>query len=153
MFLTLPNELVPGEDRGRVQVRIQGPEGAGFDYTRDIMLGLEPILAEYRDNGEATNFQLSAPGFGGRGYSGGNASLNLADWSKRDRTADEIAQELNGKLRGQTDAQVNASTPGAFQSGGGNSNSFEMIVTGSEYPEIYQWLQPVLAAALENPGR
>jgi multidrug efflux pump len=152
MFLTLPNELVPGEDRGRVQVRVQGPEGAGFDYTRDIMLGLEPILTEYRESGEAANFLISAPGFGGSGFSGGNAVLNLADWSKRDRTADEIAQELNGKLRGQTDAQVNASTPGAFQRGGGNSNSFEMIVTGSEYPEIYQWLQPVLAAALENPG-
>ncbi|PZO32657.1 MAG: multidrug transporter AcrB, partial [Alphaproteobacteria bacterium] len=86
------------------------------------------------------------------GFNSGNAVLNLADWSKRDRTADEIAQELNGKLRGQTDAQVNASTPGAFQRGGGNSNSIEMIVTGSEYPEIYQWLQPVLAAALQNPG-
>jgi len=152
MFYTLPNELVPGEDRGRVQVRVQGPEGAGFNYTRDIMLGLEPILATYKESGEATNFLISAPGFGNGGFSSGNAVLNLADWSERDRTADEIAQELNGKLRGQTGAQVNASTPGAFQRGGGNSNSIEMIVTGSEYTEIYQWLQPVLAAALENPG-
>ncbi|WP_313105785.1 efflux RND transporter permease subunit, partial [Brevundimonas sp.] len=51
IFLVLPNELVPNEDRGRVQIRVQGPEGAGFDYTRKIMLGLEPILAEYRDSG------------------------------------------------------------------------------------------------------
>ncbi len=152
MFFALPNELVPAEDRGRVQVRVQGPEGAGFDYTREIMLGLEPILAEYRENGEAANFLISAPGFGGGSFNSGNAVLNLADWSERDRSADEIAQELNGKLRGQTDAQVNASTPGAFQRGGGNSNSIEMIVTGSEYTEIYQWLQPVLAAALQDPG-
>ncbi|HUH09976.1 MAG TPA: efflux RND transporter permease subunit, partial [Brevundimonas sp.] len=47
IFMILPNELVPNEDRGRVQIRVQGPEGAGFDYTRKIMLGLEPILAEY----------------------------------------------------------------------------------------------------------
>ncbi|MDQ3124680.1 MAG: efflux RND transporter permease subunit, partial [Pseudomonadota bacterium] len=65
---------------------------------------------------------------------------------------DEIAQELNGKLRGQTDAQVNASVPGAFQRGGGNSNSIEMVVTGAEYEDIYTWLQPVLAASLDNPG-
>ncbi|AQR63409.1 multidrug transporter AcrB [Brevundimonas sp. LM2] len=152
MFLTLPNELVPAEDRGRVQVRVQGPEGAGFDYTRQIMLGLEPIMAGYLENGEAANFLISAPGFGGSGFNSGNAVLNLADWSERDRTADEIAQELNGKLRSQTSAQVNASTPGAFQRGGGNSNSIEMIVTGAEYADIYAWLQPVLAAALENPG-
>ena len=152
MFFTLPNELVPAEDRGRVMVRVQGPEGAGFDYTRRIMLGLEPILAGYREAGEVDSYLVSAPGFGGGSFNSGNAVLTLKDWSERSRSADEIAQELNGKLRGQTDAQVNASVPGAFQRGGGNSNSVEMIVTGAEYEDIYNWLQPVLAASLENPG-
>ena len=152
MFFTLPDELVPPEDRGRVSVRVQGPEGAGFDYTRRIMLGLEPILEEYRASGEADSYLVSAPGFGGGSYNSGNATLTLADWSARERAADDIAQELNRKLRSQTDAQVNASTPGAFQRGGGNSNSVEMIVTGAEYSQIYAWLQPVLAASLENPG-
>lgn len=152
MFLHLPDELVPPEDRGRVMVRVQGPEGAGFDYTRKIMLGLEPILAEYKADGEVDSYLVSAPGFGGGSFNSGNASLTLVDWSKRSRSADEIAQELNGKLRTQTDAQVNASTPGAFQRGGGNSNSVEMIVTGAEYGPIYNWLQPVLAAAQDNPG-
>jgi multidrug efflux pump len=152
MFFALPSELVPEEDRGRVQIRVQGPEGAGFDYTRRIMMGIEPILAEYKATGEADSYLISAPGFGGGSFNSGNGSLILADWSERDRAADEIAQELNGKLRGQTDAQVNASVPGAFQRGGGNSNSIEMVVTGAEYEDIYNWLQPVLAAALENPG-
>ena len=154
MFLTLPNELVPAEDRGRVQIRVQGPEGAGFDYTRNIVMGIEPILAEYKASGEASSFLVSAPGFGGGSFNSGNGSLILSDWSERDRSAAEIAQELNGKLRGQTDAQVNASVPGAFQrgGGGGGSNSIEMVVTGAEYEDIYNWLQPVLAASLENPG-
>ena len=152
MFVTLPDELVPAEDRGRVQLRVQGPEGAGFDYTSRIVLGLEPILAQYKASGEAENYLVSAPGFGGGSYNSGNGVLILSDWSERDRSADEIAQELNGKLRGQTDAQVNASVPGAFQRGGGGSNSIEMVVTGAEYEDIYTWLQPVLAASLENPG-
>ena len=152
MFLNLPETLVPDEDRGRVVVRVQGPEGAGFDYTREIMLGLEPTLAEYVASGEAETYLVSAPGFGGGSFNSGNAVLSLADWSERERSADEIAQELNGKLRNQTGAQVNASTPGAFQRGGGNSNSIEMVVTGAEYEDIYEWLQPVLAASLENPG-
>ncbi len=154
MFLNLPGELVPPEDRGRVTVRVQGPEGAGFDYTRNIMLGLEPILAEYREAGEVESFLISAPGFGGGSFNSGNAVMVLKDWSERDRPSDEIAQELNGKLRGQTDAQVNASVPGAFQrgGGGGGGNSVELVVTGSDYTEIFQWLQPVLAASQENPG-
>jgi len=137
-----------------VQVRVQGPEGAGYDYTRKIMLGLEPILAEYKTNGEADIYQLASPGFGNGSYNSGNATLVLKDWSERNRSADEIAQELNGKLRGQTGAQVNASVPGAFQrgGGGGGGTGVEMIATGTEYEEVYRWLQPVLAAALENPG-
>jgi multidrug efflux pump len=143
---------VPAEDRGRVTVRVQGPEGAGFDYTRRIMLGLEPILEEYRQAGDVDSYLISAPGFGGGSFNSGNAVLTLKDWSERSRSADEIAQELNGDLRSQTDAQVNASVPGAFQRGGGNSNSVEMVVTGAEYEDIYNWLQPVLAASLQNPG-
>lgn len=154
MFLALPSTLVPDEDRGRVQVRVQGPEGAGYDYTRQIMLEIEPLLAAYRESGEADNFLISAPGWGGSGFNSGNASLNLTDWGERDRDAATIAQELNRALRAQPDAQVNASTPGAFQrgGGGGGSNSVEMIVTGAEYDEIYAWIQPVMAAALANPG-
>ncbi|WP_339872850.1 efflux RND transporter permease subunit [uncultured Brevundimonas sp.] len=152
MFLTLPNELVPPEDRGRVSIRVNGPEGAGFDYTRRIMLGLEPILAEYKAAGEVDSYLISAPGFGGGSFNSGNAVMILRDWSARTRSADEIAQELNGKLRAQTDAQVNASVPGAFQRGSSNSNSIEMVVTGSEYDELYRWLQPVLARAQANPG-
>ncbi len=152
MFFTLPSELVPPEDRGRIVGRVQGPEGAGFDYTRRIMLGLEPILAEYRESGEVESYLISAPGFGGGSFNSGNAVLTLKDWSERDRSADEIAQELNQKLRGQTDAQVNVSVPGAFQRGGGNSNSIEMVMTGAEYEDMFQWVQPIMAAAQQNPG-
>ena len=152
IFKALPDELVPQEDRGRVTVRVAGPEGAGFDYTREIMMGLEPLMAEYKASGEADSYLISAPGFGGGSFNSGNAVLTLSDWSKRDRSAEEIAQELNGRLRSQTGAQVNASTPGAFQRGGGNSNSIELIATGTDYDEIYAWLQPILAAAQANPG-
>ncbi|HEX5377078.1 MAG TPA: efflux RND transporter permease subunit, partial [Phenylobacterium sp.] len=32
LFTVLPRELVPNEDRGRVDITIQGPEGSGYDY-------------------------------------------------------------------------------------------------------------------------
>ena len=152
MFLTLPSELVPPEDRSRIVGRVQGPEGAGFEYTKRIMLGLEPILAEYREAGEVESYLISSPGFGGGSFNSGNAVLTLKDWSERSRSADEIAQELNQKLRSQTDAQVNVSVPGAFQRGGGNSNSIEMVMTGAEYEDMFEWVQPILAAAQQNPG-
>ena len=151
MFRTLPSELMPPEDRGSISVRVQGPEGAGYDYTSAIMLGLEPILAEYAQNGEVASYFVSAPGWGG-GNSSGNAMLSLTDWSERDRSADEIAQDLNRQLRNQTGAQVNAAARSGFSRGGGGGNSVEMVMTGAEYESMFQWVQPIMAAALANPN-
>ena len=151
MFRTLPSELVPPEDRGSISVRVQGPEGAGYDYTSAIMLGLEPIMAEYAQNGEVASYFVSAPGWGG-GNSSGNAILSLTDWSERDRSADEIAQDLNRQLRNQTGAQVNAAARSGFSRGGGGGNSVEMVMTGAEYESMFQWVQPIMAAALANPN-
>ena len=155
LFVSLPEELVPPEDRGRVSVRAEASEGTGFDYTSEVMMQLEPMLEQYRQNGEAESYLITAPGFGGGSFNNGNAVLVLSDWSERDRSADEISQELNGQVSQITGARVTASTPGALQrggGGGGGGNSIQMIVTGSEYESMYQWLQPVLQAARENPG-
>ncbi len=154
LFSALPEELVPPEDRGRVVVRAEAAEGTGFDYTRDVMLQVEPMLETYRQNGEADSYLVSAPGFGGGNFNSGNGVLVLSDWSRRDRSADEISQELGRQVSQITGARVTASTPGALQrrGGGGNSNSIEMVVTGSDYESMYEWLQPVLAAARDNPG-
>ena len=33
LFQVVPQELAPDEDRGAFRISIEGPEGAGFDYT------------------------------------------------------------------------------------------------------------------------
>ncbi|MDP2765171.1 MAG: efflux RND transporter permease subunit, partial [Brevundimonas sp.] len=36
--------------------------------------------------------------------------------------------------------------------GGGGGNSVEMVMTGAEYESMFQWVQPIMAAALANPN-
>lgn len=43
----IPSELAPAEDRGNFQIMIDGPEGAGFDYTVGQMHQVEDILRPY----------------------------------------------------------------------------------------------------------
>src|SRR3712207_8113612 len=66
LFRALPSEVVPDEDRGRVDIGVNGPEGAGFDYTVRYLRQLEPILQEYVDSGEATLWAVFSGGFGDR---------------------------------------------------------------------------------------
>src|SRR5690606_30988550 len=42
--LRVPSELAPAEDRGRFFVMVDGPEGAGFDYTVSQIQQVEEII-------------------------------------------------------------------------------------------------------------
>ncbi|HYE47106.1 MAG TPA: efflux RND transporter permease subunit, partial [Caulobacter sp.] len=64
LFATIPQELVPNEDRGRVDISINGPEGAGYEYTLKAAAAVEKQLKRYHDEGEAERYVVSVPRFG-----------------------------------------------------------------------------------------
>jgi multidrug efflux pump len=98
LFVSLPKELVPPEDRGRVDVSISGPEGAGYDYTLGIGLKVEKIVDKYRKDGVAERILLTIPRFGGNSFNSGNSVVVMKPWGERKKTADEVAAELNKDL-------------------------------------------------------
>jgi multidrug efflux pump len=157
LFVALPKELVPNEDRGQVNVMISAPEGAGFDYTLDLARQLEPVLAKRVADGVAANYYLSLPGFGGGTFNSGTGGLNLVPWNKRDKTANDIAAELTRETSSITGGRIIASVRSPFQrggggGGGGGGNNIAMVVEGDDYDQMMLWLQPVYAAALANPS-
>ena len=153
MFLTLPEELVPSEDRGRVDVSVQGPVGAGFDYIRAEALKLEPIFERLRREGVAERYLLNAPGFGGGQFNSASGVVILKDWGERTKSADEVASDLNRQISSITGARTVASVRGPFQRGGGGGGSnVDFIVSGPDYAELNRWIEPVLQAARRNPG-
>jgi multidrug efflux pump len=151
LFTMLPQEVVPEEDRGRVDLQINGPEGAGFDYMVKQVDLVQPILQHYIDNKEATLWILQAPGFGGGTFNAGNGNLKLAEWTERDRTAQQIAAEINRQTTRITGARVTAGVRAAIQRGGGGNN-VQLIATGPEYEGLAKWVEPIMAAARDNPG-
>ncbi|MFT3728900.1 MAG: efflux RND transporter permease subunit [Terricaulis sp.] len=153
LFLLLPAELVPAEDRGRVDINITAPEGSGYDYTLRVANRVEPMLEDLHRQGLADRYIVGVPGFNGTQYNSGFGSLVLRDWSKRSQSAQQIAQGLNRKLSGITAARVLASVRGPFQRGGGGSgNNVDFIAEGNDYPQIAAWIAPILRAAENNPG-
>ncbi|MDB5453713.1 MAG: efflux transporter permease subunit [Caulobacteraceae bacterium] len=154
LYQVLPKELVPNEDRGRIDVNINGPEGAGFDYTMAVGRQIETMLAKYVKDGRADTYTMNLPGFGGGSFNSGSGNLSLVGWKHRKESADEVAQELNRAFGSITGARVNASVRSPIQRGGpgGGGNNITLIAKGDEYDNIYRWLQPILRSAQENPG-
>ncbi|MCE3288535.1 MAG: acriflavin resistance protein [Caulobacter sp.] len=156
LFTTVPQELVPNEDRGRVDVSINGPEGAGYEYTLKAADQVEKQLKRYFDQGEAERYIISVPRFGQGTFNTGSGVLVMKDWGDRKMTSDEAAAELNKTLSGITGVRAVASVRGPFQRGGGGGGgggaNVDLIALGNDYAEINRWLQPILSAAQENPG-
>ncbi|MDQ0462716.1 multidrug efflux pump [Caulobacter ginsengisoli] len=156
LFAALPHELVPQEDRGRVDISINGPEGGGYQQTLKSALQVEQQEARYYKEGQADRYILGVPRFGQSQFNTGNGVLVLKDWGKRTKTADQIADELNKSLSKITGVRAIASVRGAFQrgggGGGGGGTNVDMIALGNDYAEIASFLQPILDDAQNNPG-
>jgi multidrug efflux pump len=154
LFVVLPKEMVPAEDRGRVDISINGPEGAGFDYTVKAANEVERQLEKYRADGVAERTIISVPRFGQNQFNTGNGVLVLKGWGERDKTADEVAAELNKTLGKITGVRAVASVRGAFQrgGGGGGGTNVDLIAVGNDYVELANWLKPILEASQDNPG-
>jgi multidrug efflux pump len=154
LFVVLPKELVPSEDRGRVDISVTAPEGAGYDYTVAAMLKAERYFKSLYDKGDLVRYNVGVPRFGQSQYSTGSGVLVLKDWSHRKITADQIAADANKALSGLTSARVVASVRGPFQrgGGGGSGSNVDFIASGNSYEELAVWIDPIFKAAQDNPG-
>lgn len=151
LFAALPRELVPEEDRGRVDINIIGPEGAGYDYTQKAVKQVEARLQELLKEGVTSRYIVGVPRFGGTQFNSGFANSTLAPDAKV--SSQDLAAELNRELSSITSVRAIASVRPAFQrGGGGGGNSVDVIAVGDDYAQIAAWIKPLLSAAEANPG-
>jgi len=155
LFVFLPKELVPNEDRGRVDVSVQGPEGAGFDYMLPAAARVEKILQSYVNDGTAELYTFSMPRFGQSQFNTGNGNLSLPDSGKHKVASPDLAADMNKKFGAITSVRAIASVRPSLQrggGGGGGGGGVDVIILGDEYPDIEKVVRPLMAAALANPG-
>ncbi|WP_091739896.1 efflux RND transporter permease subunit [Phenylobacterium immobile] len=152
IYMKLPKELVPLEDRGRVDFNFQAPEGSGFDYTTRAVLEVERRAKALYDKGEISRYFFSQPSFGQNQFNTGGGNVELPHDSKV--KSQELAAQLNRDFADITSARVIASVRPSIQRGGGPGGgaNLDLIVLGNEYPQIEAKIKPLLAAAEDNPG-
>jgi multidrug efflux pump len=154
LALIIPKELVPTEDRGRVDISIQGPEGAGYDYILPASQAVEKRLLGLLKEGVIERYTLSVPSFGRSQFSSGGGNAGLPDTREHKISSQDLAAQLNREYSGITSARVIASVRPSIQrgGGGGGGSSVNIIVVGDEYPQIARAIQPLMEAARSNPG-
>ncbi|WP_375584402.1 efflux RND transporter permease subunit [Cyclobacterium xiamenense] len=107
LFLAIPSELAPIEDRGQIRINMAGPEGATFGYMDRVIdkmtTELEDLIpAEEREG----LISVTSPGFGTASTNSGFIRVILKDAEQRGRTQQEIFDEVAAYLRRETSVRA-----------------------------------------------
>ncbi|MFN7027124.1 MAG: efflux RND transporter permease subunit, partial [Pseudorhizobium sp.] len=132
-FGLVRSELTPREDRSLVMMRLSAPEGVSLDYTRDQLQRVEENLQHLRDSGEVANI-FSISGFGASTNSGFMV-LTLAPWGERERTQDQIVQDVNAAAQKVPALRGFAMQPNSLRIRGAG-NGLQMAMVGSDHESL-----------------
>ena len=145
-------ELVPPEDRGAFFLTFQGPQGAGFDYSKAQMNKVEAKLLPFVESGEARRVMLRAPSYGGQtNFDTGSGMMVLSDWKDRKRSTFEVMDDIRG--------QFSATMPGVqlflmMRQGISNSRGqqVQFVIGASTFEELARYRDIMVEKARANPN-
>ena len=95
---SIPSELAPLEDRSEFRMQAQASEGATFEYMDGYVRELTDFIIEEVPE-KAGLVSVTAPGFGGSGVNSGFVRVILQDASQRDRTQQQIVDDVTMKAK------------------------------------------------------
>ena len=152
LYPLIDKEYAPLEDRGAFFVIADGPEGAGFDKSFEMLERMEEVLMPLYEDGEATRVLLRLPA----SFSSTNevnsvrGIVVLSPWSQRSRSMQEIMSDINRKLAGLPGYRAFSVARRGL--GGGTGKPVEFVLGGSDYDELARWRDILVARAEENDG-
>ncbi len=153
LFTIVPKELAPAEDRGAFVITIEGPEGAGFDYTVTQIHKVENLISAQIGEGKPIQrINTRAPGGFGASeeMNTGQAIIFLQDWDKRNETTAQVVEQLRKLLSSiPTIRALPRVRTGLVRSG---SQPLQVVLGGPDYAELAAWRDRMLIRMADNPG-
>lgn len=98
LWMVIPSELAPLEDRSMISINTKAPEGSTFEFIRDYTDRIAEIVNSLAPERDALMARSSS--------SSGSINVILPDIADRERSQMEIADELSAAVRGETKARA-----------------------------------------------
>lgn len=111
LYVNIPRELAPMEDRGQLRIFATAPEGASFEYMDEYVDKMINTVQANVPELEAMN-TVTSPGFGAStSVNSAFSFIRLTEQGERERSQQEIADQISGLMRGLSGAQTFVSQP------------------------------------------
>ena len=134
LYTSLDSELLPTEDRGKINMFARGPAGVGLPYTERQSDQIEAIFQPYLDSGVIESLYSVA----------GRWDTNLIyvvgtlkPWSERVISQQELAAEIQPQLNELPGVTGRVYGSNSLNMRGGWRGGIQFVLLGSDYDEIY----------------
>ncbi|TSA24193.1 MAG: efflux RND transporter permease subunit [Bacteroidetes bacterium] len=134
----IPSELAPMEDKSRLTILTTAPEGTSFEIMDNYMSRLVAIADTIPER--SAIIAVTSPGFGTSvSVNSGFIRLMLTDPSERDRTQQQIVDELNAIARQYNQARTFVSQDQTI-GGRGSSLPVQFVIQAPDFEKLKKFL-------------
>ncbi len=149
LFVLLPKEFAPVEDRATILIPITAPEGSSLSYTRDRAKEVERIVDTYRDRGIVSSYlTIIAPGLARPApVNAAFIIVRLAPWGEREMKQHQVQRELLQRVQSVAGARVFPLNPPALGQRGGFQQPVQFVISGPDFTTLRDWRDRVIQRA------
>ncbi|MBQ2362581.1 MAG: efflux RND transporter permease subunit, partial [Bacteroidaceae bacterium] len=141
MWMNVPAEMAPLEDRSSITIRTMGPEGVTYEYMRDYTEDINRLADSLMPDAEFITARVSD--------GGGNIQITLKNLAERDYSQMEVANKLSQAVRTKTDARAFVQQQSTF---GGRRGSMpvQYVLQATSIEKLEKVLPEFMAKVYDN---
>lgn len=145
LYLNLPQELSPTEDRGMIRISAITPEGATVDFTDRYFTEVEEYLLEMLDEGTIV-YTISGVAMGALAF------VTLPDWDDRAESQMELTSRINQGLKDRAlGLRVFASDPQSLGQRGDSKDVQIVIRSNESFEALDRQVTQIMEKMRDNP--
>ncbi|RYZ21464.1 MAG: efflux RND transporter permease subunit [Chitinophagaceae bacterium] len=148
LWMTLPSELAPMEDRSQFRLQVSAPEGTAYDYMDRYINRLSDFMLDSVPE-KKTVLSLTAPGFASGATNSGFVRVTLADPKDRSRSQKEIVEMVNRNLPKFNEGRAFAIEEQTIAVNRRGGQPVQFVIQNNEFEKLAQ----VLPRFLEEAGK
>ena len=142
MWISVPAEMAPLEDRSSITIRTSGPEGVTYEYMRYYTEDINRLADSLMPDAEFITARVSS--------GSGNIQITLKDLNERDYSQMDVAERLSKAVRTKTDARAFVQQQSTF---GGRRGAMpvQYVLQATNIEKLQEVLPKFMAQVYDNP--
>lgn len=149
-WVHLKKETAPYEDRSLVNVSITGPEGSTYEYMQRFMAKMTDLVNDSVPE-KRVNIINTSPSWGGGSPNSGRMRIGLVEPGERERSQQEIVNDLTRLTRPYTEARTFVSQQPTISVGRRGGMPIQYIIQAPTFEHLEEKIPEFMNLANQDP--